>query len=84
MTLPDCPADARGALSYIHGEPGTYGYLTRITIEGEQLAQICAAGLDTFTVRYAVKPDAENRGGFALYGNRRGRYPTAPHLIFFL
>lgn len=82
VTLPDCPADARGALSYIHGEPGTYGYLTRITIEGEQLSRICAAGLETVTVRYAVKPDAENRGGFALYGNRRGRYPTAPHLIF--
>ena len=27
--IPDCPADARGVLSYIHGQPGTYGYLYR-------------------------------------------------------
>ncbi len=82
VTLPDCPADARGALSYIHGEPGTYGYLTRLTIEGEQLKQVRAKSVETLTLRYQVKSDAKHKGGFALYGSRRGRYPTAPHLIF--
>ena len=82
VTLPDCPADARGTLSYIHGEPGTYGYLTRLTIEGTQLEQVRAKSIETLTLRYEVKSDAEHRGGFALYGSRRGRYPTAPHLLF--
>ena len=86
MTLPDCPADARGVLSHLHDEPGTYagtyGYLTRLTVEGQQLEQVRAQSTETFTIRYEVTSDAEHRGGFALYGSRRGRYPTAPHLLF--
>lgn len=82
ITLPDCPADARGVLSYLHGEPGTYGYLTRLTIEGKQLEQVRAQSTETFTIRYEVKSDAAHKGGFAIYGSRRGRYPTAPHLLF--
>ena len=86
VTLPDCPADARGVLSHLHDEPGTYagtyGYLTRLTVEGQQLEQVRAQSTETFTIRYEVTSDAEHRGGFALYGSRRGRYPTAPHLLF--
>lgn len=78
VTLPDCPADARGVLSYIHGQPGIYGYLCRVELEP---ATCLNSTTDTLTVRYEVKADAENRGGFALYGNRLGRYPTAPHII---
>ncbi len=82
VTLPDCPADARGVLSYIHGQPGIYGYLTHITVESTKLKQIQSNLTDTLTVRYEVKPDAKNRGGFALYGSRLGRFPTSPHLKF--
>ena len=76
VTLPDCPADARGVLSYIHGHPGIYGYLCQVELHPARVSTT-----DTLTVRYEVKADAENRGGFALYGNRLGRYPTAPHIL---
>ncbi|MCG9127410.1 glycoside hydrolase family 2 [Candidatus Poribacteria bacterium] len=78
ITLPDCPADARGVLTYIHENLGNYGYLYRIPLDQET----CLNGVtDTLTVRYEVKGNAENRGGLTLYGNRRGRYPTPPHIV---
>ena len=77
LTLPDCPADARGVLTYIHQNLGNYGYLCRVQLDKEA----CLNGnAETLTVRYEVKGNAENRGGLSLYGNRRGRYPTAPHI----
>ncbi|MCY3724645.1 MAG: glycoside hydrolase family 2 [Candidatus Poribacteria bacterium] len=74
--IPDCPADARGVLSYIHGQPGTYGYLYRVKVDPSVVLENEA---DTLTVRYEVKADAAAKGGFALYGARMGRYPTGPH-----
>ncbi|RKU17929.1 glycoside hydrolase family 2 [Candidatus Poribacteria bacterium] len=78
LTLPDCPADARGVLTYIHQNLGNYGYLCRVQLDKET----CLNGNSTepITVRYEVKGNAENKGGLTLYGNRRGRYPTAPHI----
>ncbi len=78
LTLPDCPADARGVLTYIHENLGNYGYLYHIQLDKE----MCLNGgsADALTVRYEVKGNAENKGGLTLYGNRRGRYPTAPHI----
>ena len=78
IRIPDCPADARGVLSYIHGEPGIYGYLYNVKVDP---SLILNGKTDTLTVRYEVKADAEVKGGFALYGARRGRYPTGPHLL---
>ena len=75
--IPDCPADARGVLSYIHGQPGTYGYLYRVKVDPSVVFESEA---DIFTVRYEVKADAAAKGGVALYGARMGRYPTGPHL----
>ena len=75
--IPDCPADARGVLSYIHGQPGIYGYLYKVKIDPSVVFENEA---DTLTVRYEVKADAAAKGGFALYGARMGRYPTGPHL----
>lgn len=75
--IPDCPADARGVLSYIHGQPGTYGYLYRVKVDPSVVLENEA---DTLTVRYEVKADAAAKGGFALYGARMGRYPTGPQL----
>ena len=77
LTLPDCPADARGVLTYIHQNLGNYGYLCRVQLDKEKCLNSNAG---TLTVRYEVKGNAENRGGLSLYGNRRGRYPTAPHI----
>ena len=78
IRIPDCPADARGALSYINGQPGTYGYLHHIKVDP---SVVFNGKTDTLTVRYEVKADAETKGGFALYGARTGRYPTGPHLL---
>ena len=78
LRIPDCPADARGVLSYIHGEPGIYGYLHNVKVDPSLLLNGKAG---TLTVRYEVKADAETKGGFALYGARMGRYPTGPHLL---
>ena len=76
LRIPDCPADARGALSYINGHPGIYGYLHNVKVDP---SSVLNAG--TLTIRYEVKADAEAKGGFALYGARIGRYPTGPHLF---
>ena len=76
LRIPDCPADARGVLSYIHGQPGIYGYLYEVGID----PAIASQG-DTLTVRYEVKSDAAEKGGLSLYGARLGRYPTGPHLL---
>ena len=81
IRIPDCPADARGVLSYIHGQPGTYGYLYRVKVDPSVVFKNEA---DALTVRYEVKADAAAIGGVALYGSRMGRYPTGPHLrIYF-
>ena len=78
IRIPDCPADARGVLSYIYGEPGIYGYLHNVKVDP---SLILNGKADTLTIRYEVKADAEAKGGFALYGARMGRYPTGVHLL---
>lgn len=78
IRIPDCPADARGVLSYIHGQPGIYGYLHNVTVDPSVILNNKSG---TLRVRYEVKTDAEAKGGFALYGARMGRYPTGPHLL---
>ena len=80
IRIPDCPADARGVLSYIHGQPGIYGYLHTVKIDPSVVLN--GNQPRTLRVRYEVKADAEAKGGFALYGARMGRYPTNPHLFF--
>ena len=78
VRIPDCPSDARGVLSYIHEQPGIYGYLHNVKVD----PSLVLNGKETDTlVRYEVKADAEAKGGFALYGARMGRYPTGPHLL---
>ena len=79
IEIRDCPADARGVLTYIHENLGNYGYLYRVQLDKETCLSDNSNGI--ITVRYEVKRNAENRGGLTLYGNRRGRYPTAPHIV---
>ncbi len=78
VRIPDCPADTRGVLSYIHEQPGIYGYLQNVKVDP---SLVLNGRSDTLTVRYEVKADAEAKDGFALYGARMGRYPTGPHLL---
>ena len=79
VRIPDCPADTRGVLSYIHEQPGIYGYLHNVKVDPSLVLN--GKETDTLTVRYEVKADAEAKEGFALYGARMGRYPTGPHLL---
>ena len=78
IRIPDCPADIRGVLSYIHGKPGIYGYLYNIKVDP---SAVLNGKTDTLRVRYEVKADADAKGGFALYGARLGRFPAGPHLL---
>jgi len=85
--LPDDPADHRGVLSW-HAqlrdkklrEAGSYGYLIQATIPADGLQR--AAQAREIVVRLEV--DAALPGGLALYGERFGRYPLDPTLVFTL
>ncbi len=89
MTLPDDPADARGVLSHAAGlDPGSYGYLKSITVEGKTLQAVLEA-VKTATSADQAKPielafrvpaDAKHRRGVAIFGDRLGRYPVDPTL----
>ena len=83
--LPNDPADHRGVLSW-HSQPhdkrlreaGSYGYLVQATIPCEALASAAAAKL----VVLRLEVDAALPGGLAIYGERFGRYPLDPTLVF--
>jgi hypothetical protein len=83
--LPNDPADHRGVLSW-HAQPhdkklheaGSYGYLTQAIIPAEALA--AAAAAKEIVLRLEV--DASLPGGLAIYGERFGRYPVDPTLVF--
>jgi hypothetical protein len=84
-TLPDDPADHRGILSW-HAQPhdkklreaGSYGYLIQSVLPAASLET--AAKTKEIVLRMEV--DAALPGGLAIYGERFGRYPLDPTLIF--
>jgi hypothetical protein len=80
--LPNHPHDARGALSYLHGRRGAYGYLTHATVEGALLEEV-KAGMKgaRLRLRCAVPRDQDPHGGLTIYGSASGRYPIGPTLI---
>jgi hypothetical protein len=80
--LENDPCDARGALSYIHGLSGEYGYLIGAGT-GRRMEEAMRAGgaQGVLTVRFEVKEDATHRGGLSIYGSRAGRYPTDPCVV---
>ena len=85
--LPDDPADHRGILSW-HSQPhdkklreaGSYGYLIRATFPLDALE--AAAKSKEIVLRLEV--DSALPGGLAIYGERFGRYPLDPTLLFIL
>lgn len=80
MLLPDHPHDARGALSYLRGGKGGYGYLLRAAFEDGLLQQIAATAARTGTLRFrcSVPADAAPHGGLSVYDFDCGRYPICP------
>jgi hypothetical protein len=82
--FPDDPADARGILSHACGkDPGSYGYFTRVKISGDKLSDIIAGmrQRQVLSLAFEVPDDANDRGGFALYGDRMGRYAVDPTIV---
>ncbi|MEP6936435.1 MAG: sugar-binding domain-containing protein [Chthoniobacterales bacterium] len=80
--LPNHPHDAAGALSYLRGGRGAYGYLIHATVEGELLGQVIAnAHTGGIRLRCEVPPDAAHVGGLTIYGGDCGRFPVPPTLI---
>ncbi len=85
--LPDDPADHRGILSW-HAqktdrklrEAGSYGYLISAAVPARSLQAAQAA--KEIIIRFEV--DSSLPGGLALYGERFGRYPLDPTLVFAL
>ncbi|MEY2439804.1 MAG: hypothetical protein QOI34_1189, partial [Verrucomicrobiota bacterium] len=80
--LPNHPHDARGALSYLSGGRGAYGYLAHATVDGPLLEQVKSAmkGNDV-RLRCQVPRDEPLQGGLTIYGRNVGRYPIGPTLI---
>jgi hypothetical protein len=81
--LPDHPHDTRGALSYLRGGLGAYGYLMRATIEDALLARVAGHSAHTGELRFrcAVPTDANPCSGLTVYGHDCGRYPIGPTVI---
>ncbi len=76
------PHDARGALSYLRGGLGAYGYLAHAFAEAESVRQIARHAMDdSIRLRCVVPDDALAQGGLTIYGAECGRYPVAPTLI---
>ena len=81
----DDPADHRGILSW-HSqlqdrrlrEAGSYGQLVRIALPQEALRRAQQAG--ELVLRLEV--DEALPGGLAIYGQRFGRFPLDPTLVF--
>lgn len=80
--LPDHPHDSRGALSYLRGGHGAYGYLTRTAV-ADQLLQTIAATVgpdNALRFRCAV-PHGDTAGGLTVYEGDCGRFPVALTLV---
>lgn len=80
--LPNHPHDARGALSYLHGGRGAYGYLCHATVEGELLAEVLRQMKGRHLRLRCLVPRKElPAAGLTIYGYDCGRYPITPTLI---
>ena len=82
--LEDDPADHRGVLSWFSqpqnrklNEAGSYGYLIKASVPKEILEKVTD---NMLKIRFEV--DKSLPGGLAVYGERFGRYPVDPSVIF--
>jgi hypothetical protein len=80
--LPNHPHDARGALSYLRGNPGAYGYLVHATLEADAVRQVMQQRRGNhLRLRCLVPRTEQAQGGLAIYSAMAGRYPLGPTLI---
>lgn len=76
--LPDHPHDTRGALSYLRGGHGAYGFLIRATIENGLLQIIAASAAEDGILRFRCAVHEHPTGGLTVYDYDAGRFPIAP------
>ena len=81
--LPDHPHDTRGALSYLRGGVGAYGYLIRASIEDELLQRVADAARADGAIRFRCRvPEATPPiGGLTIYDTDCGRFPICPTVV---
>lgn len=83
--LPNDPADHRGTLSWHYQiqdkklrEAGSYGYRMSVNIPKKSLDEAIKTG--ELVIRLEV--DEGSGGGLAIYGDKFGRYPMNPTVVF--
>ncbi|HRI80295.1 MAG TPA: glycoside hydrolase family 2 TIM barrel-domain containing protein [Cyclobacteriaceae bacterium] len=86
VDLPDDPADHRGVLSWHYqpkvrklNEAGSYGYRVAVNLTKEILDKARPTG----EIVIRLESDAALGGGLAIYGDKFGRYPMNPGIVFF-
>lgn len=79
--LPDHPHDARGALSYLHGGRGAYGYFINVAVAGTALRKIITSAKDDGELRLRCAIHTSVPGGLTVYGYNTGRYPSGPTVL---
>jgi hypothetical protein len=80
--LPNHPHDARGALTYLRGGRGAYGYLCHATVEGELLGEVIRSlRSNHLRLRCLIPREEQPQGGLTIYGYDAGRYPLGPTVI---
>ena len=79
--LPNHPHDARGALSYLRGGTGAYGYLAHATVERDQLRQVAERAQSQLVLRLAVPSTSLAQNGLQIYGAENGRFPVCPTIV---
>jgi hypothetical protein len=83
MVIPDHPHDARGALSYLRGGSGAYGYLVQARIEDALMEQVAARIAEEGRLRFRCEVPAEGltHGGLTVYDYDCGRFPVPPTVV---
>ncbi len=79
VALHDQPADARGALSHMHGLLGRYGELVRASVVDNAARAAVRDGI--VRVRIVAEDAAAGRGGLTVYSSRAGCCPCDVTLL---
>jgi hypothetical protein len=89
IPLEDDPADHRGVLSWLSQkedetlhEAGSYGYLVTVHFGEEAVKKAAQEGVAR--VKLMVSEYSDTGGGLSVYGEKFGRYPIDPTVVFSL
>ena len=74
--LPNHPHDSRGALSYLRGGKGAYGYLLQSVIENGLLKMLVDRCAVDGSLRLRAEVSGSGCGGLTVYDYDCGRYPV--------